>query len=121
MPGYRGQNGRPHVPVALIIIRADQVSWSVATRKPPDAESFSTDVTVTVRHEPTGLTEDIVCDAVVCATGFDPLDIQQILGNLTNSVAYDAEGPQVARDYRLITTSPLARRREKSAKPMRAP
>lgn len=67
----------------------------------------STGVTVTVRHEPTGLTEDIVCDAVVCATGFDPLDLKEILGDLTDSVAYDAAGPQVARDYRLITTSPM--------------
>jgi L-ornithine N5-oxygenase len=65
------------------------------------------EVTVTVQHEPTGLTEDIVCDAVVCATGFTPLDLRIVLGELAESVAFDASGPHVARDYRLITTTPL--------------
>ncbi|WP_110469529.1 lysine N(6)-hydroxylase/L-ornithine N(5)-oxygenase family protein [Williamsia limnetica] len=64
-------------------------------------------VTVTVRHEPTGLTEDIVCDAVVCATGFNPMNLRTILGDLTDSIAFDAQGAQVSRDYRLVAKSPL--------------
>ncbi|MEV6276103.1 SidA/IucD/PvdA family monooxygenase [Nocardia sp. NPDC051832] len=64
-------------------------------------------VTVTVEHEPTGLTEELRCDAVVCATGFRPMDLRVLLGDLAETVVTDAEGPRVARDYRLVTTRPL--------------
>ncbi|OZG26076.1 L-lysine 6-monooxygenase [Williamsia sp. 1138] len=65
------------------------------------------EVIVTVRHEPSGLTEDIACDAVVCATGFNPMNLRVILGDLTDSIAFDAQGAQVARDYRLVAKTPL--------------
>ncbi|WP_068277646.1 lysine N(6)-hydroxylase/L-ornithine N(5)-oxygenase family protein [Aldersonia kunmingensis] len=64
-------------------------------------------VTVTVVHEPTGLTEELVCDAVVCATGFHPMNLRSVLGNLADVVVMDPQGPRVARDYRLVTKSPL--------------
>lgn len=64
-------------------------------------------VTVTVVHEPTGLTEELVCDAVVCATGFNPMNLHAPLGKLADVVVTDEHGPRVARDYRLVTTTPL--------------
>ncbi|MFF3225150.1 lysine N(6)-hydroxylase/L-ornithine N(5)-oxygenase family protein [Nocardia suismassiliense] len=64
-------------------------------------------VRVDVTHGPTGLTETLVCDAVVCATGFRPGDVRGLLGELTGSVAFEEAGPQVTRDYRLVPTAPL--------------
>ncbi|MFC9896307.1 lysine N(6)-hydroxylase/L-ornithine N(5)-oxygenase family protein [Nocardia sp. NPDC127579] len=60
-------------------------------------------VAVTVEHEPTGLTEELHCDAVICATGFRPMPLRTLLGELADAVVTDAEGPRVARDYRLVT------------------
>lgn len=60
-------------------------------------------VVVTVAHEPTGLTEDLVCDAVVCATGFHQMDLGAVLGDLAADVVTEDGGPAVTRDYRLIT------------------
>ncbi|MEU8898052.1 SidA/IucD/PvdA family monooxygenase [Nocardia sp. NPDC048505] len=65
-------------------------------------------VTVTVQHEPTGLTEELRCDAVVCATGFRPIDLRTLLGDLADTVVTDPEGPRVARDYRLVTSPALS-------------
>ncbi|MFG1791100.1 lysine N(6)-hydroxylase/L-ornithine N(5)-oxygenase family protein [Nocardia sp. NPDC049149] len=65
------------------------------------------EVRVDVTHGPTGLTETLLCDAVVCATGFRPGDIRAVLGGLAASVAFEAEGAQVTRDYRLVPTAPL--------------
>ncbi|WP_378733163.1 lysine N(6)-hydroxylase/L-ornithine N(5)-oxygenase family protein [Nocardia brasiliensis] len=64
-------------------------------------------VRVDVTHGPTGLTETLVCDAVVCATGFRPGDVRGLLGEVAGSVAFDTAGPQVTRDYRLVPTAPL--------------
>ncbi|WP_433657688.1 lysine N(6)-hydroxylase/L-ornithine N(5)-oxygenase family protein [Nocardia sp. CA-128927] len=64
-------------------------------------------VRVDVTHGPTGLTETLVCDAVVCATGFRPGDVRRLLGELAGSVAFEDAGPQVTRDYRLVPTAPL--------------
>ncbi|MFI6041111.1 lysine N(6)-hydroxylase/L-ornithine N(5)-oxygenase family protein [Nocardia sp. NPDC051321] len=64
-------------------------------------------VRVDVMHGPTGLTETLVCDAVVCATGFRSGDVRWLLGELSGSVAFEDAGPQVTRDYRLVPTSPL--------------
>ncbi|MEV0764791.1 SidA/IucD/PvdA family monooxygenase [Nocardia sp. NPDC050435] len=63
------------------------------------------DVTVTVAHGPTGRTEELVCDAVVCATGFRPVDLRGILGELADAYAFDTDGPRVSRDYRLVSTA----------------
>ncbi|MGV9712545.1 lysine N(6)-hydroxylase/L-ornithine N(5)-oxygenase family protein [Gordonia sp. NPDC003424] len=64
-------------------------------------------VRVTVSHEPTGLTETLVCDAVVCATGFDEMDLGTTLGRLADEIVVDPEGPRVNRDYRVMTRSEL--------------
>lgn len=64
-------------------------------------------VAVTISHEPTGLTETLVCDAVVCATGFDQMSLGATLGELADEIVYDAEGPRVSRGYRVMTTAPL--------------
>ena len=73
-----------------------------------DAVEESTGVLASVEHGPTGLAEDILCDAVVYATGFTSLDLPEILGPLFDAVEYDSRGPRVTRDYRLVTREPSA-------------
>lgn len=68
-----------------------------------DAVEDSSGVRASVEHGPTGLSEEIVCDAVVYATGFTPLDLPGILGTLSGEVEFDDHGPRVTRDYRLVT------------------
>ncbi|NDZ94442.1 lysine N(6)-hydroxylase/L-ornithine N(5)-oxygenase family protein [Streptomyces sp. SID6673] len=58
-------------------------------------------VDVTVSHGPTGLTEVLACDAVVCATGFHQMNLRSSLGGLADHVVTDPEGPRVNRDYRV--------------------
>jgi L-ornithine N5-oxygenase len=61
-------------------------------------------VRVLVEHHPTKATETLVCDAVVYATGFSPMSLPDILGDLCDSAVYAADGPGVERDYRLRTS-----------------
>jgi L-ornithine N5-oxygenase len=57
-------------------------------------------VRVEVVHKPTGRETTLDCDAVVYATGFDPMPLGGILGDLCDP-RHLADGPQVTRDYRL--------------------
>lgn len=66
------------------------------------------EVSVTVAHEPTGLTEELRCDAVVCATGFAQMSVDRVLGALAADVVHEADGPAVTRDYRLVTHRPMS-------------
>lgn len=61
-------------------------------------------VRVLIEHHPTKATEALVCDAVVYATGFSPMSLPDILGDLCDSAVYAADGPGVERDYRLRTS-----------------
>ncbi|WP_072807265.1 lysine N(6)-hydroxylase/L-ornithine N(5)-oxygenase family protein [Rhodococcoides yunnanense] len=61
-------------------------------------------VEVSVLHRPTGRRERLICDAVVYATGFRPLDLHAILGGLADDCVFRPDGtPEVERDYRLRT------------------
>ncbi|CAM3044108.1 lysine N(6)-hydroxylase/L-ornithine N(5)-oxygenase family protein [Skermania piniformis] len=64
-------------------------------------------VDVVVEHGPAGLEDTLRCDAVICATGFRPIDLPALLGDFTAEVEFDAEGVRVARDYRVITKKPI--------------
>ncbi|TQM02791.1 lysine N(6)-hydroxylase/L-ornithine N(5)-oxygenase family protein [Pseudonocardia kunmingensis] len=57
-------------------------------------------VRVEVVHKPTRRVTALDCDAVVYATGFDPMPLRDILGDLCDRELLDDE-PQVTRDYRL--------------------
>ncbi|MET0701162.1 MAG: SidA/IucD/PvdA family monooxygenase [Mycobacterium sp.] len=65
-------------------------------------------VHVVVEHHPTKATETLDCDAVVYATGFAPMALPEILGDLCDPTVYAATGPEVARDYRLKTSRDIA-------------
>ena len=67
------------------------------------AAEDSTGVRVAVEHHPTKAVETLECDAVVYATGFAPMSLPAILGDLCDPAVYAATGPEVARDYRLRT------------------
>lgn len=73
-----------------------------------DAVEEPSGVRAAVEHGPTGLTEDVLCDAVVYATGFTSLDLPEILGPLFDAVEFDTCGPRVTRDYRLVMREPSA-------------
>lgn len=63
-----------------------------------------TGVEVSVHHRPTGRENTLLCDAVIFATGFQPLDLRAILGPLAQDCRFAADGtPEVQRDYRLRT------------------
>lgn len=62
-------------------------------------------VSVRVENCLTGAAEDITADAVVYATGFTPMPLNEILGDLYSSHGPE-HGPRVSRDYRLSTTRP---------------
>lgn len=65
-------------------------------------------VRVVVEHHPTKTTEVIDCDAVVYATGFVPMSLPDILGDLCDPAAFAAGGPEVSRDYRLRTAREIS-------------
>lgn len=60
-------------------------------------------VRVVVEHHPTKTLETLDCDAVVYATGFAPMSLPDILGDLCDPQVFAADGPEVERDYRLRT------------------
>lgn len=74
-----------------------------------DVAAISADdsgVELTIAHGPTRRTDVLTCDAVIYATGFRPMPLSGLLGDL-----YDdphPEAPAVARDYRLVTRRPTA-------------
>jgi L-ornithine N5-oxygenase len=65
-------------------------------------------VRVLVEHHPTKAVETLDCDAVVYATGFAPMSLPDILGDLCDPKVFSADGPEVARDYRLRTARDVA-------------
>jgi L-ornithine N5-oxygenase len=67
------------------------------------ATEDDTGVRVVVEHHPTKSAETLYCDAVVYATGFAPMSLPEILGDLCDPTVYAADGPEVERDYRLRT------------------
>lgn len=67
-----------------------------------------TGVSVAIDHHPSTTTDVIRCDAVVFATGFSPLRLPEILGDLVERDQFDLHGPVVDRDYRLRTTRPVS-------------
>lgn len=69
------------------------------------AESDSR-VTVQVRHRPSQEVDELICDAVVFATGFEPAGLGDLLGPLAAACDVDDKGrPLVDREYRLTTTA----------------
>jgi L-ornithine N5-monooxygenase len=66
-------------------------------------------VRVEVLHHPSGVVDQLDCDAVIYATGFLPASLRGILGDLCDELMFDELGrPVVARDYRLATSRPTA-------------
>jgi L-ornithine N5-monooxygenase len=65
-------------------------------------------VRVAVEHHPTKSIETLDCDAVVYATGFAPMSLPDILGDLCDPKVFAADGPEVERDYRLRTSRQVA-------------
>jgi L-ornithine N5-oxygenase len=49
----------------------------------------------------TGQAERLDVDALVCATGFRPNDIRDLLGGAAECFRFDENGPVVGRNYRL--------------------
>lgn len=65
-------------------------------------------VRVHILHHPTGDVDEIDCDAVIYATGFQPASLRGILGELYHNVVLVDGQPAVTRDYRLATEPPTA-------------
>ncbi len=69
-----------------------------STRETPDG------VAVTVEFLPTGHTETLSCDALIYATGYQPVDAIRLLGDAGSLCERDPEGlPVLMRDYRVRT------------------
>lgn len=72
-----------------------------------DVTESADGVRAEILHQPTGTIDQIDCDAIVFATGFQPAPLRDILGDLCDHVEHDELGrPSVARDYRLVTSRP---------------
>jgi L-ornithine N5-oxygenase len=68
-----------------------------------------TDTRVTVYSLANEESYDLDVDVVVCATGYDPMDPTDMLGDLSGHCVLDGQGRyRVDRDYRLVTTGDLA-------------
>ncbi|CAN5760850.1 SidA/IucD/PvdA family monooxygenase [soil metagenome] len=65
-------------------------------------------VRVHILHHPDGEVDEIDCDAVIYATGFQPASLRGILGELYSNVVLVDGQPAVRRDYRLATEPPTA-------------
>jgi L-ornithine N5-monooxygenase len=63
-------------------------------------------VRVHILHHPDGEVDEIDCDAVIYATGFQPASLRGILGELYSNVVLVDGQPAVTRDYRLATEPP---------------
>jgi L-ornithine N5-monooxygenase len=64
-------------------------------------------VRVEIFHKPTRRVSTLDCDAVVYATGFDPMPLRDLLGNVCDPQVL-ADDPQVTRDYRLQASERLS-------------
>jgi L-ornithine N5-oxygenase len=72
-----------------------------AAKEEPDG------VRVEIVHNPTRTVTALDCDAVVYATGFDPMPLRDILGDLCDPHLLVDE-PRVTRDYRLQVSEQLS-------------
>ncbi|MFT3662965.1 MAG: SidA/IucD/PvdA family monooxygenase [Gordonia sp. (in: high G+C Gram-positive bacteria)] len=69
-----------------------------------DVTENDDEVVVTVAERLTGKTEVLRADAVIFATGFEPVPVWRILGDLERVCHTDAAGrPLLERSYRLVT------------------
>ncbi|AEA22524.1 lysine N(6)-hydroxylase/L-ornithine N(5)-oxygenase family protein [Pseudonocardia benzenivorans] len=64
-------------------------------------------VRVQIEHNPTRTVDTLDCDAVVYATGFDPMPLRDLLSGVCDPQALAGE-PAVSRDYRLLTRTELS-------------
>ncbi|WP_207836760.1 lysine N(6)-hydroxylase/L-ornithine N(5)-oxygenase family protein [Williamsia soli] len=68
-----------------------------------------TGVAVRITHRPSQAVDDLDCDAVVFATGFEPTGLSDLLGPLADACDVDDKGrPVVDRDYRVATSGKIA-------------
>ncbi len=67
-----------------------------------------TGVRVTIEHHPTRTVEVLDCDAVVYATGFIPMPLPEILGDLYEAGEFGVDLPELTRDYRLRTSRDIS-------------
>ncbi|AMO05433.1 MULTISPECIES: lysine N(6)-hydroxylase/L-ornithine N(5)-oxygenase family protein [Mycobacteriaceae] len=58
-------------------------------------------VQVTIEHLPTRSVDVLDCDAVVYATGFIPMPLPDMLGELYDLARFGPDRPELTRDYRL--------------------
>ncbi len=65
-------------------------------------------VRVTIEHHPTRSVEVLDCDAVVYATGFVPMPLPDMLGELFDVGEFGADRPELTRDYRLRTAREIS-------------
>jgi L-ornithine N5-oxygenase len=73
-----------------------------------DAVEHESGVRVTIEHHPTRAVEVLECDAVVYATGFIPMPLPDILGDLYEPGEFGMNLPELTRDYRLQTSREIA-------------
>ncbi|WP_077104728.1 lysine N(6)-hydroxylase/L-ornithine N(5)-oxygenase family protein [Mycobacterium terramassiliense] len=67
------------------------------------AQEFPDKVRLTISHLIDYSRATLDCDAVVYATGYAPMDVRRLLGDLAGRYEFDSHGrPAVTRDYRLI-------------------
>lgn len=67
------------------------------------AVEHSAGVRVSIKHHPTRTVEVLDCDAVIYATGFVPMPLPDILGDLYAAGELGVNLPELSRDYRLRT------------------
>lgn len=65
-------------------------------------------VRVTIEHHPTRVVEVLDCDAVVYATGFVPMPLPDMLGDLYEVGELGVDLPDLTRDYRLRTSREIS-------------
>lgn len=68
------------------------------------AQEFPDKVRLTISHLIDYSRATLDCDAVVYATGYAPMDVRCLLGDLAGRYEFDSHGrPAVTRDYRLVS------------------
>lgn len=74
-----------------------------------DVKRLAQDTRITVHSLAGDTSYDLDVDVLVCATGYDPMDPSEVLGELDTHCLQDENGRhRVGRDYRLATTDELA-------------
>jgi L-ornithine N5-oxygenase len=73
-----------------------------------DVKRVANDTRITVHSMAREESYDLDVDVLVCATGYDPMDPTDLLGELGRYCVHDADGRlRVGRDYRLVTSPEL--------------